>query len=149
MPELEPGERASPASAAGALSPLGAAPRIAAEPPLWEAEAPPAHMFLWLTTCDTLCLHFGGGKRGREEGANEFRSSWQNASNSIKAEVTQSGPGLPNEITSGLVQDLSLSFIFIIVVIIISIWQREPGNTLLVMSASPSTSRFGMPNGLT
>lgn len=65
MLEMEPEERETPGSAAKALSSLGAAPRMAAEPSVWEAEAPPAHMFLWLTKCDTLCLHFSGGKRGR------------------------------------------------------------------------------------
>ena len=70
VPETEPKEKDTPASAAKALLSLRVVPRNTAEPLVWSAEAPPAHMFLWLTKCVMLCLRFSRGKRGREKGAN-------------------------------------------------------------------------------
>lgn len=67
MPEMEPKERDTPASAAKALPSLRAAPLITAEPSVWLAEAPQTHKFLWLTKCDCYMPSLRQGEEGEGE----------------------------------------------------------------------------------
>ena len=86
-------------------------------------------------------------EEGREKGGKLIQKLLAAMSIKIEAEVYVEQAYAAKWSHKWLSSDLSL-FIIVIVIIIISIWQKDPGNTLLVMSASPSTSLLGMLNGL-